>query len=299
MIINNTPGISYNNAVNLSYNEKMINDMDKQSTIVKQAMAKLQSKEPTYDAPDLSTRRANYRKSAESGTQSVSTEGQNAIDNTLQRMRSLADNARADSSAQTANAGASAEQINAAMQGIASKQDVLNVPISNIQSTGSGSNVADANMAGGNEASDFSRFNAIAQQGADMLYRGNAGSGQASNAGAEAASAASAASNSQLSEASSAMASKAAEQLNSAMQRVTSTRDSLGANMEKLQSSVDRMSPQISSEDLANAEQRIKDLEMSNEMMSFSKYNILTQQATAMLSQANQAPQQALQLLGR
>ena len=297
MIINNAPGISYKNALNLSYNEKMINDMDKQSTMVKQSMVKrAQSQEPTYDAPDLSTRRANYRKSAESGTQSVSTEGQNAIDNTLQRMRSLADNARADSSAQTANAGASAEQINAAMQGIASKQDVLNVPIANIEPTGSGSNVADANMAGGNEASDFSRFNAIAQQGAAMLFRDNAVSGQASNAATEATAAAS---NSQISEASNAMVSQAVEKLNSVMEKAQSTRDSLGANMEKLQSSVDRMSPKISSEDLANADQRIKDLEMSNEMMSFSKYNILTQQATAMLSQANLVPQQALQLLGR
>jgi flagellin len=38
---------------------------------------------------------------------------------------------------------------------------------------------------------------------------------------------------------------------------------------------------------------------MAKEMMEFTRLNILTQASNAMLAQANQQPQQVLQLLGR
>jgi len=53
----------------------------------------------------------------------------------------------------------------------------------------------------------------------------------------------------------------------------------------------------ISAENLQAAESRIRDVDMAKEMMNFTKNNILTQAATAMLAQANQSPQTVLQLL--
>ena len=45
------------------------------------------------------------------------------------------------------------------------------------------------------------------------------------------------------------------------------------------------------------AESRIRDVDMAKQMMEFTKFNILNQAATAMLAQANQLPQNVLQLL--
>ena len=53
-----------------------------------------------------------------------------------------------------------------------------------------------------------------------------------------------------------------------------------------------------SAENLQAAESRIRDLDMAEEMMAFTKKSILQQAATAMLAQANMAPQSVLQLLG-
>ena len=53
-----------------------------------------------------------------------------------------------------------------------------------------------------------------------------------------------------------------------------------------------------SAENLQAAEARIRDLDMAEEIMAFTKNNILQQAATAMLAQANMAPQSVLQLLG-
>ncbi len=53
-----------------------------------------------------------------------------------------------------------------------------------------------------------------------------------------------------------------------------------------------------SAETLQAAESRIRDLNMAEEMMAFTKNSILQQAATAILAQANMAPQSVLQLLG-
>ncbi|MCX8130701.1 MAG: flagellin, partial [Clostridia bacterium] len=50
-------------------------------------------------------------------------------------------------------------------------------------------------------------------------------------------------------------------------------------------------------ENLQASESRIRDVDMAQEMMKYTKNNILNQAATAMLAQANQAPQGVLQLL--
>ncbi len=54
----------------------------------------------------------------------------------------------------------------------------------------------------------------------------------------------------------------------------------------------------MASENLQAAESRIRDVDMAHEMSEFSKQQILEQAGTAMLAQANQAPQSVLQLLG-
>ena len=46
------------------------------------------------------------------------------------------------------------------------------------------------------------------------------------------------------------------------------------------------------------AESTIRDTDIAEEMMSYTKNNILVQSAQAMLAQANQVPQGVLQLLG-
>lgn len=51
-------------------------------------------------------------------------------------------------------------------------------------------------------------------------------------------------------------------------------------------------------ENLTDAESRIRDVDMADEMVSFSKYNILQQAGQSMLAQANQSTQGVLQLLG-
>jgi len=48
---------------------------------------------------------------------------------------------------------------------------------------------------------------------------------------------------------------------------------------------------------LTAAESRIRDADMAKEMMEFTKLQILSQSANAMLAQANQLPQNVLQLL--
>jgi len=50
-------------------------------------------------------------------------------------------------------------------------------------------------------------------------------------------------------------------------------------------------------ENLTASESRIRDTDMAQEMTNFTRTQILSQAGTAMLAQANQAPQQVLQLL--
>ena len=53
----------------------------------------------------------------------------------------------------------------------------------------------------------------------------------------------------------------------------------------------------VAIENLSASESRIRDTDMAQEMMSFTRSQILSQAGTAMLAQANQAPQGVLQLL--
>ncbi|MGM1050431.1 MAG: flagellin, partial [Bacillota bacterium] len=83
--------------------------------------------------------------------------------------------------------------------------------------------------------------------------------------------------------------------INNALNTVSEERSKLGANQNRLEHTINNLG--ATSENLTAAESRIRDVDMAKEMMSFTKNNILTQAAQAMLAQANQQPQGVLQLL--
>ncbi|MFZ5968973.1 MAG: flagellin [Bacillota bacterium] len=76
---------------------------------------------------------------------------------------------------------------------------------------------------------------------------------------------------------------------------VSSARSTLGALQNRLEHTVNNLS--TTTENLTAAESRVRDVDMAKEMSTYTKNNILTQAATAMLAQANQSPQSVLQLL--
>jgi len=84
--------------------------------------------------------------------------------------------------------------------------------------------------------------------------------------------------------------------INNAIETVSAERSKMGAYQNRLEHTISNLG--TSAENLQAAESRIRDLDMAQEMMSFTKNNILQQAATAMLAQANMAPQSVLQLLG-
>jgi flagellin len=83
--------------------------------------------------------------------------------------------------------------------------------------------------------------------------------------------------------------------IDSAITAVSSERSKMGAYQNRLEHTINNLG--TSSENLTAAESRVRDVDMAKEMMEFTKNNILNQAATAMLAQANQAPQGVLQLL--
>jgi flagellin len=93
-----------------------------------------------------------------------------------------------------------------------------------------------------------------------------------------------------------ASANKALETIDKAIALVSEERSKLGAIQNRLEHTIANLG--TSAENLQAAESRIRDLDMAEEIMAFTKNNILQQAATAMLAQANMAPQSVLQLLG-
>ncbi|WP_423189133.1 flagellin [Alkalibacterium sp. f15] len=84
--------------------------------------------------------------------------------------------------------------------------------------------------------------------------------------------------------------------LDDAISKVSTERANLGATQNRLDHTVSNLA--TTKENLSEANSRIRDVDMAEEMMSFTKSNILSQASTAMLAQANQMPQGVLQLLG-
>jgi flagellin len=83
--------------------------------------------------------------------------------------------------------------------------------------------------------------------------------------------------------------------IDNAINKVSEFRANLGANQNRLEHTINNLG--TSAENLTAAESRIRDIDMAKEMMEFTKNNILSQAAQAMLAQANQQPQGVLQLL--
>ena len=80
-----------------------------------------------------------------------------------------------------------------------------------------------------------------------------------------------------------------------AITEVNTTRAGYGAQQNQLEHAANNMA--TTKENLQAAESRVRDVDMADEMMSYTKNNILLQAAQAMLAQANQQPQGVLQLL--
>ncbi|TDT86010.1 flagellin [Arthrobacter sp. AG258] len=76
---------------------------------------------------------------------------------------------------------------------------------------------------------------------------------------------------------------------------VSTARASLGADQNRFESVIRNLN--VSKENLSAANSRIRDTDMAEEMVKFTKNNILSQAGTAMLAQANQSSQGVLQLL--
>jgi flagellin len=87
----------------------------------------------------------------------------------------------------------------------------------------------------------------------------------------------------------------AIDALDAAIGVVTTTRASFGAAQNRFESVISNL--QVSSENLAAARGRIMDADFAKETAELSRTQILQQAGTAMVSQANQLPQQVLQLL--
>lgn len=83
--------------------------------------------------------------------------------------------------------------------------------------------------------------------------------------------------------------------VDSAIKAVSEQRSKLGAVQNRLEHTIKNVDN--TSENLQAAESRVRDVDMAKEMMEFTRQNILQQASTAMLAQANQAPQTVLQLL--
>ena len=85
------------------------------------------------------------------------------------------------------------------------------------------------------------------------------------------------------------------ETVNRAIEKVSTQRANLGAVQNRLEYTISNLDN--TAENLTSAESTLRDVDMAKEMMEFSKNNILNQAAQAMISQANQQPQNVLQLL--
>lgn len=83
--------------------------------------------------------------------------------------------------------------------------------------------------------------------------------------------------------------------LDNALEKVNTSRANFGAVQNRLESAQSNLS--TSSENLTAAESRIRDVDVAKEMMTLSKYNLLTQASQAMAAQAKSQPEGVMQLL--
>ena len=87
----------------------------------------------------------------------------------------------------------------------------------------------------------------------------------------------------------------AVDVIKNAINMVSDVRGTLGATQNRLDHTMNNLS--VMEENIQDAESSIRDTDVADEMMEYTKNNILIQSAQAMLAQANQVPQGVLQLL--
>ncbi|MEW6172110.1 MAG: flagellin [Bacillota bacterium] len=92
------------------------------------------------------------------------------------------------------------------------------------------------------------------------------------------------------------LANAAVGKVQSAIDDVSAQRAKLGAIQNRLEHTIANLG--VAAENLTAAESRVRDVDMAQEMMLFTKNQILVQAGTVMLAQANMAPQSVLKLLG-
>lgn len=85
------------------------------------------------------------------------------------------------------------------------------------------------------------------------------------------------------------------DKIDTAIQTVSDQRAGLGAVQNRLEHTINNLT--ATNENLSDANSRIRDVDMAEEMMTFTKSNILSQAATSMLAQANAMPNSVLNLL--
>ena len=100
----------------------------------------------------------------------------------------------------------------------------------------------------------------------------------------------------QLNIASAEDANYAIDQIDNAINKTSMVRATFGSIQNRLEYKIDNLT--TTSTNLQEAESNIRDTDMAQEMMNYTKYSILQQAAQSMLAQANQQPQSILQLLG-
>jgi flagellin len=83
--------------------------------------------------------------------------------------------------------------------------------------------------------------------------------------------------------------------IDTAIKGVSTARATLGAYQNRFEHTINNLN--VAVENLSASESRIRDTDMAQEMVSFTRSQILTQAGTSMLAQANQAPQNVLSLL--
>lgn len=83
--------------------------------------------------------------------------------------------------------------------------------------------------------------------------------------------------------------------IDAAIKTVSDQRADLGAVQNRLEHTINNLT--ATNENLSEANSRIRDVDMAEEMMTFTKSNILSQAATSMLAQANAMPNSVLNLL--
>ena len=91
------------------------------------------------------------------------------------------------------------------------------------------------------------------------------------------------------------LANQAIASLDNAIKAISESRAKLGAIQNRLEHTITNLG--VAAENLAASESRIRDADMAQEMVTFTKLQILQQAGTAMLAQANLAPQSVLALL--